>query len=160
VLCPTSWPPARSSRAGRPRWITLTRHAYLLSAYNGLDDRSPHVFHLLIGGQDRSFGPRYQTIDPGLRVTTRLVRIPTLGGGTFVAQRAARRIGTTTIDGRPAVLLLEPPDPQGGVHGGHTVALWSRSRHGYLASVHGTAGRSERALVEMVVALGRSMRPV
>jgi hypothetical protein len=56
--------------------------------------------------------------------------------------------------------LLEPPNPQGGVQGGHVIALWSRSGRGYLASVHGTTGLTERALVQMVVALARSMRSV
>jgi hypothetical protein len=120
VLCPADWPPMRSRRSPALRWITLNPRVYLLNAFNGLDDRTPHVFHLLLGGQQRPFAPDWKAIDPGLRITTRLIRIPIRGSGSgsgsgaFVQQRPARRIGTTVIHGRGALLLAEPDYPHGG----------------------------------------------
>jgi hypothetical protein len=138
------------------RWLTLTPRVYLFDALTGIDDHSAHVFHLLIGGQQRAFGRRWQAIDPGLRITTHLVRIPVRGGGNFVQERPARRIRATTINGMPALLLREPPYPQGGIHGGHILVLWNRAGHGYVASLHGI-GMTQTALIQAVIALARSM---
>jgi hypothetical protein len=149
----------RSLRPPALRWITRDPQAYLLNAFNGLDDQAPHVFHLLLGGQRHPFGAGWKAIDPGLRITTRLIRIPVRGGGTFVMQRPARRIGTTSVHGRPAVLLREPDYPPGGIQGGHVLVLWNQAGHGYLASVHGTTGLTQRTLTAIVIALGRSTRP-
>jgi hypothetical protein len=154
-LCPTSWPRTESHRPAQLRWITLTRDVYLLNAINGPDDRTPHVFHLLVGGQRRPFGADWRTIDPGLRITTRLIRIPIRGGGSFVQSRPAERIGTTTVHGTRALLLREPPYPAGGLHGGHILVLWDQGGHGYVVSVHGT-GMTPHAVIETAVALARS----
>jgi hypothetical protein len=138
------------------RWITKTSPAYLLSALNGIDDRGPHVFHLLVGGQRLPFGPGWRAIDPGLRVTTRLVRIPVRGGGTFVSERPARRIGRAVVHGAAALLLREPDYPAGGLQGGHVLLLWNQAGHGYLVSVHGAAGMTTPSLVDVALALARS----
>jgi hypothetical protein len=156
VLCPTVWPPTASRRPPSLRWITRTSRVYLLSALNGIDDRGPHVFHLLVGGQSQPFGPGWRAIDPGLRVTTRLVRIPVRGGGTFVSERPARRIGRAVVHGAAALLLREPDYPAGGLQGGHVLVLWSQAGHGYLVSVHGAAGTTTPSLVDVALALARS----
>jgi hypothetical protein len=152
----------RSRRSPALRWITLNPRVYLLNAFNGLDDRTPHVFHLLLGGQQRPFAPDWKAIDPGLRITTRLIRIPIRGSGSgsgsgaFVQQRPARRIGTTVIHGRGALLLAEPDYPHGGIQGGHVLVLWNQNSHGYIASVHGTDGMTRGTLAAIVIALARS----
>jgi hypothetical protein len=155
LLCPASWPAVPASDTPQLRWMALGPGAYLLNAFNGLDDRSPHVFHLLVGGQQHVFGVDWRQIDPALRVTTRLVRVPVVGGGTFVQQRPARRIAETTVDGAPAVVLREPPYPQGGLQGGHVLVLWNRAGHGYLTSVHG-AGMTQSELMHVALALADS----
>jgi hypothetical protein len=143
--------------SGQPSlsWIALKAGVYLLNAFNGRDELPAHVFHLLIGGQRHSFGADWSGIDPELRITTRLVRIPMRGGGTFVQQLPARRIGEATVHGAPALLLREPPYPKGGLHGGHVLVLWNQAGHGYIVSVHGI-DMSERTLVTIAVALARA----
>jgi hypothetical protein len=133
----------------------LTPDVYLLNAFNGLDDRSAHIFHLLIGGQAHPFGVHWRAIDPGLRITTHLIQIPKRGGGSFVQSRPARRIGMAVVHGLPAVLLQEPQYPQGGVQGGHVLALWDQDGHGYIVSVHGLS-MTRAALIEAALALARS----
>ena len=155
ILCPTHWPRTRSPSSPSLRWMTKTKRVYLLNAFNGLRDRSPHVFHLLIGGQQRDFGKRWTAIDPGLRVTTGLVTTPIRGGGRFVQQRPARRIGTTTVAGHAAVVLQEPAYPQGGLQGGHIIILWNAAGHGYLVSVHGLS-LSIPALIQLGTAVASS----
>ncbi|HEY4451312.1 MAG TPA: hypothetical protein VGN13_06930 [Solirubrobacteraceae bacterium] len=156
VLCPARWPSARTPRPPQLRWITLRHGVYLLNAFNGVQELLPHIFHLLIGGQRHTFGAHWRSIDPGLRITTRLIRIPMRGGGTFVQQRPASRIGMSTVHGRPALVLREPPYPQGGLHGGHVIVLFNQAGHGYLASVHGI-GMTQSELVAASVALANSM---
>jgi hypothetical protein len=158
VLCPTRWPATRAAGPPQLFWFERSTRVYLLNAFNGPNDETPHVFHLLIGGQSRPFGRAWQTtIDPGLRVTTRTVRIPKRGGGTFVQQRPARLIGTTTVHGARAILLREPPYPQGGLQGGHVLVLWNQGSHGYLISVHGLM-LSSSALVAIAEAMADSAR--
>jgi hypothetical protein len=137
VMCPTAWP--RTAGAGEPQVgvLATTQATYLVNAFNGLSEHSAHIFHLLFGGQNTSFDSSLGSIDPGLRVTTRDVRIPKTGGGTFVQQLAVRYIGSSTVHHRHARLLQEPPYPQGGVQGGHVLVLWNESGHGYLVPVHG-----------------------
>jgi hypothetical protein len=134
----------------------LKAGVYLLNAFNGHQQLPPHVFHLLVGGQQHPFGAEWRAINPGLRITTRLIRIPMRGGGTFVQQRPARRISMTTVRGVPALVLREPLYPQGGLHGGHVIVLWNQAGHGYLASVHGI-GMTQPQLIAAAVALAASM---
>jgi hypothetical protein len=137
----------------------MTRGVYLVNAFNGIDDHSAHVFHLLFGGQHEPFSASLSSIDPALRVTTRNVEIPMTGGGTFLQQRAARYIGSTTVHGRHARILGEPPYPQGGLQGGHVIVLWNQSGHGYLVSVHGQ-GMDQQALIGAATGLARSTAPL
>jgi hypothetical protein len=154
-MCPTSWP--ITSAAGEPQVgaFDVAKDAYLLNAFNGLGDRSAHIFHLLLGGQARPFGAAYESLDPLLRVTTRYVRIPMLRGGSFVQQRPATRIAGAIVHDSHAAVLREPPYPQGGLHGDHVIVLWDQSGHGYLVSVHGY-GMTEAALVRAAIELARS----
>ncbi|HEX4110341.1 MAG TPA: hypothetical protein VHX88_19580 [Solirubrobacteraceae bacterium] len=135
--------------------LTLRPGIYLVNAFNGIDDRSPHVFHLLFGGQQAPVSGSLNSIEPGLRLTTRNVEIPRRGGGVFLQQRAARHIGTTTFRGHHAWILREPLYPQGGMQGGHEIVLWNQDGHGYLVSVHGLR-LSEQTLVGIATALARS----
>jgi hypothetical protein len=98
------------------------------------------------------------SLNPALRVTTRYVRIPMAGGGTFVQQRPARYIGSTTVHGLHAWILREPAYPQGGLHGRHVIVLWNQAGHGYLVSVHGQ-GLDDSALIGNATALARSAAP-
>jgi hypothetical protein len=154
-MCPASWPVTRAPGEPQSRVFEVTKDVYLINAFNGLEDRSAHIFHLLIGGQARPFGADYTSIDPRLRVTTRYVRIPMRGGGSFVQERPAVRIASTTVHGLHATVLREPSYPQGGLHGGHVIVLWDQGGHGYLVSVHGN-GMLEAALVPAATDLARS----
>ena len=156
VLCPTGWPTSRSHGPPALRWITRSPGVYLLNAFNGPADSSPHVFHLLLGGQQKSFGDGWSAVDPGLRITTREVTTPIEGGGRFVQERPARRIGLASVHGSPALVLREPAFPQGGLQGGHVLVLWNQGGHGYLVSVHGTAGLTQSALIGVAVAFAGS----
>jgi hypothetical protein len=155
VMCPTAWP--RTAAAGEPQVgvLATTQTTYLVNAFSGLSDHGAHIFHLLFGGQNTPFGAGRGSIDPGLRVTTRDVRIPMTGGGTFVQQLAVRYVGRTTVHHRRARILQEPPYPQGGVQGGHVLVLWNESGHGYLVSVHGQ-GLTKPALIAAAVDLADS----
>jgi hypothetical protein len=156
VRCPAAWPPARMRRPPALRWITRSSQAYLLNAFNGLDDRGQHIFHLLLGGQTRPFNADWTGIDLGLRVTEKVLRIPVRGGGTFIAERPARRIGAVIIHGTTGLLLLEPDYPQGGLQGGHVIVLWNEAGDGYLVSAHGTDRMPAQAVRASAVALARS----
>ena len=158
VMCPTAWP--RTAAAGDPQVgvLATTQTTYLVNAFNGVSDHSAHIFHLLFGGQNTPFGTGHGSIDAGLRVTTRDVRIPMTGGGTFVQQLAVRYISSTIVHHRRATVLQEPPYPQGGVQGGHVLVLWNESGHGYLVSVHGQR-LTKRALIAAAVAFADSSLP-
>jgi hypothetical protein len=158
VMCPTRWPPTLAG--GQPQLGILARAqgAYLVNAFNGLDDRSPHVFHLLFGAQAKPFGASVTSIESALRVTNRYVRIPMTGGGTFVQQRPASYLASTTVHGARARVLREPPYPQGGLQGGHVIVVWNEGGHGYLVSVHGQ-GISTAVLTRLAAALADSTAP-
>jgi hypothetical protein len=153
-MCPTSWPVTRAAGEPQAGVFEVASDVYLLNASNGLADRSPHIFHVLIGGQARPFGAVYKSIDPRLRVTTRYVRVSIRGGGSFVQERPATRIASAMVHGVRAAVLREPPYPQGGLHGGHLIVLWDQGGRGYLVSVHGD-GMTESALIRSAVELAR-----
>jgi hypothetical protein len=155
VMCPTEWPPPRAAGEPQLQVLGVGKGSYLVNAFNGIDDRSSHVFHLLFGGQDKPFNGSLSSIKPGLRVTTRNVEIPKTGGGTYLQQRVARYIGTTTVHGQHAWILREPQYPQGGLQGGHEIVLWNEAGHGYLVSVHGE-GLDEQSLIATATAFARS----
>jgi hypothetical protein len=157
VLCPARWPPPRGRGGRTARLFERASSVYLLDAANGFTRRGGHVFHLLLGGQRRPFRHWPAGVDPRLRVTTRQVTIPMQGGGEFVQQLPARRIGTARVHGAGAAILQEPPYPAGGLHGGHVVVLWNENGHGYLVSVHGER-LSRRALISIALSMARSAR--
>jgi hypothetical protein len=158
VLCPSKWPPHGGAGEPKLRAFGRTGDVYLLDAANGFSRRRTHVFHLLVGGQRRPFGPWPSGVDSDLGVTTHKVTIPERGGGTFVQQLLARRIATARVHGTRATVLREPPYPTGGIHGGHVVVLWNEGGHGYLVSVH-AARLSQAPLVSVALAMARSARP-
>jgi hypothetical protein len=159
IMCPSAWP--RSAAASEPQVgvFATTRATYLVNAFNGLSDHGPHIFHLFFGGQASPFRADLTSIDPSLRVTTHDVRIPMRGGRTYLQQRAAHDIGSTTVHRQRARILQEPPYPQGGLHGGHVLVLWNQSGHGYLVSVHGQ-GLARPTLIAAAVAFADSTSPV
>jgi hypothetical protein len=157
-MCLTGWPPTRAAGEPQLQVLGMGKGSYLVNAFNGIDDRSSHVFHLLLGGQDKPFNGLLSSINPGLRVTTSNVEIPKTGGGTYLQQRAARYIGATTVHGHHAWILREPQYPQGGLQGGHEIVLWNEAGHGYLVSVHGE-GLDEQSLIDTATALARSTAP-
>lgn len=160
VLCPARWP-----ATGRPARVRLRLYggagAYLLEAQSGFGSRSP-VFHVLFGGQDERFTPRFEGSGKQLRLTTRRVTTPIHKGGeptdrVFVVERPARRIGTTRVHGRNAAIIRAPPYPQGGIHGDHAVIMWNEGGNGYLVSAHSEA--SHRAAIRAAIQIARSTRP-
>jgi hypothetical protein len=101
-------------------------------------------FHLLFGTRCRTLPlstrgrswPRtvgaVLPADLGLIGSTR--EIPgTPGGGEPVRLTALRRL---MIAGHAGLLLRVKAYPEGGVHGGHVVALWNAAGRGYVVSVH------------------------
>jgi hypothetical protein len=78
-------------------------------------------------------------------------------GDRFVVELPARRIATARVHDARATVLREPPDPAGGLHGGHVIVLWSKGGHGYVISVHGER-LSQRALVSIALTMARSTR--
>ena len=158
VLCPTRWPSPRGPGAPKARLFEELSDVYLINVENGFSRRGGHVFHLMVGGQAEPFGRWPAGVDSDLRVTTRKVTIPQRGGGSFVQQLPARRIGTVRVHGARASGLQEPPYPAGGLHGGHVVVLWNEAGHGYLVSVHGER-LSRDELTAIALAMARSTRP-
>lgn len=159
VACPTDWPDA-----GRPAKVRLRLYggdvAYLLEAQTGFGSRSP-VFHVLFGGQRKSFPAGFEGGGKQLRVATRRVTTPIFKGGeptgrTFVVERPTRRVGTTHIHGQPAGILKAPPYPQGGIHGDHMIVMWNEGGHGYLVSTHSEASR--RAATRTAIQIARSTK--
>jgi hypothetical protein len=155
VLCPARWPPPAGRGAPKPRAFEKASDVYLIDVANGFGRRGGHVFHLLVGGQRRPFGRWPAGVDPDLRITTRKVLTTDRAGVLYLP---ARRIATARVHGVKATVLREPPYPQGGLHGGHVVVLWSEDGHGYLVSVHGER-LPRRALVSIALAMARSTRP-
>jgi hypothetical protein len=159
VLCPARWPPPGATRAPRdaprPRTYVKASDVYLINVENGFRRRGGHVFHLLLGAQRQPFGRWPRDVDPDLRLTTRKVLTTDRAGVLYLP---ARRIATARVHGVSATVLREPPYPEGGLHGGHVVVLWSEDGHGYLVSVHAER-LSQRALVSIALAMARSTRP-
>jgi len=155
VRCPKRLPAHRGRGVAKVQAFGKTSGAYLLDIENGFAGGEPHAFHLLVGGQREPFGRNWDGIDEQLRVTTRKVTIPMRGGGRFTQQLPARQIGTARVRGNDAVVLREPPYPQGGLHGGHVVVLWNEGGHGYLVSVHGER-LSQRALTSLATRIAAS----
>ena len=132
--------------------------------------------HLIFGGQRPPFSlagslgatwPRPGQAQQPVRQLglPRLFTTPIQGGGIYVARRPARIRARTTVAGRPALILLAPPYPEGGFMGGHVIVLWNREQHGYMLSFHfgrSHAGRgytlSERLTAALAVA--HSFTPV
>jgi hypothetical protein len=165
VLCPGKWPQATRPARTRLRPIGGSgTHAYLLEANESFGPRSP-VFHVLLGGRDQPFPPSFARAGRDLRVPTRDIVVPIHSGpgggpsrGTFVQERPARRIGTTTVHGERAAVLVAPPYPQGGIHGGHSIVMWNEGGRGYLVSAHSEASR--RSATATAIAIARSFRPL
>lgn len=111
--------------------------SYMIDVSNGFSRRAPHVFHVVIGGQRRPFGPGLTGIDPELGVIT------------------PRRVGAASVHGSRAAVLQEAPYPKGGIHGGHVVILWNERGHGYVVSAHGSRIR-QRAVIEAALDVARS----
>jgi hypothetical protein len=158
VLCPARWPSPRGRGAPKARRFGKASDIYLINAENGFNRRGGHVYHLLVGGQRQPLGPEAAGVDPEFFITTRKVTTPTRGGGASVQQLPARRIASARVHDARAVVVRQPPYPEGGLHGGHVIVLWNEDGHGYFVSVHGER-LSQRALVAIALAMARSMRP-
>lgn len=84
------------------------------------------VFHMLIGARCgavslRTAGGRWP-LDTSLRRDMRLIGRTASDDSTAVSLRVLRR---ATVAGRPALLLRNPPYPDGGIHGGHLTVVWT-----------------------------------
>lgn len=138
VLCPRQLPPGR--------WIVAHqsmepgRCAYLLDL-----DTNPRTspFHTLVGGRCDEWTLR---IRPGRWP----VKVPMADGLSLVGQTALkpgqtwrdqqyvrpRVVRRVRVAGHPGLLLAIAPYPDGGLHGGHLVAIWNQNDSGYALSVH------------------------
>jgi hypothetical protein len=140
VLCPHRLPPGR--------WVvnhrTLRNGAcqYLVD----LETRPFGIaspFHVLAGGrcgpwpmatrQDRWPADVSLQDDLGLVGTTPLTPGESARDQRYVRLRVIRR---AHIAGHPALVLATAPYPNGGVHGGHTVAIWNQRGNGYTLTMH------------------------
>lgn len=112
-------------------------NSYMIDVSNGFSRRAPHVFHMIIGGQRRPFGPGLTRIEPELGVI------------------APTRVGTAAVHRTRAAVLQAAPYPQGGIHGGHVVVLWNERGRGYLVSAHGSR-MARRAVIEAALDVARA----
>ncbi len=174
VLCPTRYPLARDSQVVGSGSAVLGPSFYWAS-FNDAAGFDEDNGHLIFGGQRPPFSlagslgatwPRPGQAQPVRQLgLPRLFTTPIQGGGIYVARRPARIRARTTVAGRPALILLAPPYPEGGFMGGHVIVLWNREQHGYMLSFHfgrSHAGRgytlSERLTAALAVA--HSFTPV
>lgn len=152
VACPTRWP-AGDGRSDAD--FSKPPQVYLLDFANGFARHGAHVFHVILGGQRRTFGP----VEQNLRLGTRTRTVPMRGGGRFVVERPARLLRTASVHGAPARVLRAAAFPQGGLHGGHVLVLWNEHGHGYMVSIH--AARMPVAhQVAVVLEMARSTEAV
>ena len=154
VLCPTRYPRTRQSQ------VTLTGRSLLGPSFYWASFNDAAGFdgddegHLLLGGQRLPFslaGSQGQTWPrPGQPRPVKQLPLPRLitvakdGGGSYVSQRPARVLGRAAVNGRKALVLVAPAYPEGGLMGGHVIVLWNRLQHGYMLSLHFSAGPGGR----------------
>jgi hypothetical protein len=146
VLCPTRYP--RTGRSAvMPSGSSLLGPSFYWASFNDAGGFSGgDQAHVTIGGQRKPLSlvgqpgqtwPRPGQPRPMKQLNLpRLIKIPTEGGGQYIARRPARVIRHVIIKGRRALVLLAPPYPTGGFMGGHVIILWNQQQHGYVLSFH------------------------
>jgi hypothetical protein len=172
VLCPTRYPTAGGSQVTNSGQSLLGPSFYWASFNDtsGVADNG----HLILGGQRPPFSlvgtpgqlwPRPGQPHPVQQLNVPRWRFtPNQGGGRYVAQRPATVLRDATVGGQPALVLVAPPYPDGGLMGGHVIVVWNSGGHGYLLSLHFEAapGRTytlaERTAAALAVA--NSFKPV
>jgi hypothetical protein len=151
VHCPRRLPQARWVVAHRT--LRTGRCEYLVDLAAG-----GHRRHALAGGRCGRWPLR--TRDGGWPAATPLARDLGLVGSKpqrpgrpdadrTVRARVVRRIA---VAGHPGLVLTAAPFPDGGVHGGHTIAMWNQRGHGYVLSLHG------RSTADVLAAAGAMSR--
>lgn len=173
VLCPTRYPGA--ARSG----VTDTGHSLLGPSFywasfndqSGVGDGG----HLILGAQRPALSlggsPGERWPRPGERAPVRQLQLPRAffvsgeGGVRYVAQRPPRVLQRTTVEGRPALVLVAAPYPVGGFHGDHLIVIWNRAGHGYFLSLHFQGAPNGRSYTQAerltaAVATAASFAPV
>ena len=158
VLCPTRLP--RAGWAVRYRSLERGRLAYLTDFQA---DGGRH--HALAGGRNERFdlktkGGQWPVRVPpiGQACCARPYDLGLIGAretsrvGVYAAVRLKVR-GRVSIAGRRGLLLEAAGYPNGGIHGGHLVAVWNQRGHGYVLSIHDAR---EDDLLEAAAAMSRS----
>jgi hypothetical protein len=175
VLCPTRYPRVRGSDVSASGTVFLGPSFYWASFNDDTGFAAGDHGHLILGGQRPPFSlvgsrgmtwPRPGQPRPVQQLPLpRLITTPKAGGGVYVDQNAARIRAHATVAGMPALVLLAPPYPDGGISGDHVIVIWNWHRHGYMVSLHfsvSPAGRpnplAERIAAALAVA--RSFTPV
>jgi hypothetical protein len=173
VLCPTRWPHAPSSSVAGSGSSVLGPSFYWGSFNDeaGFDDGDDG--HLVLGGQrprlSLAGSPREPWPRPGQPQPIeqlglpRSITTPRHGGGTYVVQRPARILRSSTVGAARALVLVAPGYPTGGLNSGHVLVVWNRHGHGYFVSLHydGSRGTSytQGARVSAALAIARSAQP-
>jgi hypothetical protein len=140
VLCPQRLPAGRW--VVNHRTLRIGRCQYLLDLEtrpSGSDD----PFHILAGGrcgrwplETRSRRwPARVPLEPdlGLVGTKPLKPGQSAKDQQYVRLRVVRR---ARVAGHAGLVLTAAPYPNGGVHGGHTVAVWNEEGNGYTLTMH------------------------
>ncbi len=86
-------------------------------------------------------------------------------GKTYIGQLPARVVRHDRLNGTPALMLVAPAYPEGGLNGGHLIILWNTRGHGYFLSLHFAvsptgAGYSESERLLTAIAIAKSCRLV
>lgn len=132
AACPSTFP--RPGGFERARQFERER-CHSLVNYEPRDVRGPGVFHLIVAARCgalslRARAGRWPATYPARR-DMRLLGVPEPQGRLVVLRR-------TTVRGRPALLLRNPPYPAGGIHGGHLTVLFVRGDSSYAVTGHPT----------------------
>ncbi len=102
---------------------------------------SGSVFHMLVGARcgamSLATARKRWPVDISLERDMRLIgrRSATPAGRRSAAVRLAV-LRRTTIDGRPTLVLRNPPYPDGGIHGGHLTVLTTSATTTYAITGH------------------------
>ena len=159
VLCPTRCPHASSSSVAGSGSSVLGP-SFDWGSFNdetGFDNGDSG--HLIFGGQAPRFSlagsPKQTWLRSGQPQPIEQLGLPRYittsqqGGGTYVVQRPARILRSSTVGGSRAVVLVAPDYPTGGFNGGHVLVVWNWHGYGYFISCTTTAPEPARSTRRM-----------
>lgn len=134
--CPAAFPAPGGFERAR-QFSTNSCESLVNYEPRGMEPGSGSVFHMLIGARCGAVSLRTGggawPLDTSLRRDMRLIGRSASEDPNAVRLRVLRR---ATVDGRPALVLRNPPYPDGGIHGGHLTVLSTSSTTTYAVTGH------------------------